>query len=303
MDIVFKFGEHYYEVGDSGTFLSVIITFFGAFLGLLSALLVDRMIKSKEQNKINKENKISKYNQLSYFRDSIESVLNFIPKQTLQHVEFSKNLKSKPLEIIIPNISATFDLLRLRNVDTKENQEAFFEFFEKNNVNIKLYRNSISYADYLCRIFHNSETIIKRAIDFKHKDQQVVRDCIEEVSILIGLRMKTLKKEEKQNEDEYQFLSNIIGKYNILIVEFLIFKNVRNNFVNPLFTEALPMIKDKDTSQKVFVLCRKASSILNKIEANAIQVASDFENFEDQTLKSIEHLTKISEEIDKITMS
>jgi len=301
MDIIFKFGEHYYDARESGTFISVILTFLGAFLGLLGALWIDRRVKRREKNKIDKENKLSKFNQLRYFRDTIESALNLIPKQTKQYVKFSKNLKSNPLEIIIPEISPTFDLLRLRNVDTRENQEAFFEFFEKNNENIKLYRNSISYADYLYRVFNSSETNITRAIDFKYKDQQVVRDCMEEASVLLGLRIKTLEEEGKQTEDEYLFLTDISDKYGVLIAGFLIFKDVKDNFVNPLFAESLTKIKDKETAMKVFVLCRKANARINGIEANALHVANDFEKFENQTSKSIEHLTKIREGIDEIT--
>ena len=64
MNIIFKCGEHYYEAGESGTFLSVILTFLGAFLGLLGALWIDRRVKRREKNKLDKENKLSKLNQL-----------------------------------------------------------------------------------------------------------------------------------------------------------------------------------------------------------------------------------------------
>jgi len=118
MDIVFRFGEHYYEAAESGSVLSIFLTFLGAFLGFLSALWVDRKVKKRGDKKKAKENLQSKFNQLRYFWYTIESALELIPKQTKQYVNFSNHLKKKPLEIVIPTIHATFDLLRLRNVDT-----------------------------------------------------------------------------------------------------------------------------------------------------------------------------------------
>lgn len=301
LDIIFRFGEHYYENEDGGNFLSTLFfTFLGAFFGFLFALWVDRLSTKKAKKEEKRQDKIKKYNQLRYFRDSIQAVIDYIPQQNQSFVNFAVNIRNSPLEIVTPEIRATYDLLRLKQVDNQENREAYFEFFEQSEETVRKYRRSIAHADYLHRIYTSSETDITRAVDFKHKDQLVVRDCIEELSMRLGMRIYYLEVNGQQISPEYEFISNLADVYTALIATFINFENAKNQFIDPIFMNSLQVIGDPDLAHELFVLARKASSRLRGIEGNALGVANDFDNFADQTDSAVFDLTALKELIDTV---
>jgi hypothetical protein len=97
MDLVFNFGEHYFN--DSGSFWTdIVITVIGGFIGFGTALYFfyhqGQKDKKEEDIKLKNEQK----DILVFFKQLIEGVISTIDKQTLKCQEFSDAVKSKPSE-------------------------------------------------------------------------------------------------------------------------------------------------------------------------------------------------------------
>ena len=302
LDIIFRFGEHYYQNEDEGNFwLTLFFTFLSAFLGFLFALWVDRL-SNKKANKVKEKEELHQlYNQLRYFRDCLNAVLTYVPNQVGKFETFAQNLRDNPHEIVIPEIGATYDLLRLKEVDTRDNREAFFKFFNQTEDNLKMYRNSIAYADYLHRTFTQSEVNITRAIGFKHKDQLIVGDCLEDLSLRLGMRQQELLAQGHNNTPEFNLISELAEVHSNLISTFMNFGSARTQFIEPLFANALQIIQNEELAKEVFVVARKAHSKLRSIEANSNHVADEYASFGDNTSDAIEALNNLMNAIDEIS--
>lgn len=299
-DLVLGFGDHYYETQESGFWASVFQTMLGAFFGFLGALLIDRIAAQRSEAEKAKKLVAERISQLKYFRDSIDAVLLYVPQQLEAFKGFAEELRQKPLEIVIPPVRATFDLLRLKDIDTIDNRNAFFEFFGSGEESIKNYRNTIAYADYLFRLFSSTETNNTRSIDFKHADQKKVRDCMDEITMLLGLRLGYLESVGQDGSDEGVFLGALADNYQIIIDDFMNFSDSRSMLIEPLFLHSIGTIGDPIILDKMFPLCRKAMSLLRSIEANSLNVASEYDNFGNQTSDAVVHLQKVKEELDNL---
>lgn len=308
MNINFKFGEHFYQSDESSWIFSLLITLIGTFLGFLFALLLDKWVDRRNQKRKEIDETNKKLDVLKYLKTVLDSLISYIPKQTEKIKKFSTELKKSPLEIVHPEILATYDLLRLRNADNVNTQEAYINFFHDSENPYKDYKNLFAHGDYLLREMDSIETQTEKAISFKHKDQLAVRDILEELSFILMNRMGKLFNENGRDEEqamkneEYAFMASIADSYASIIQKMMVFSRVRNEIINPLMQKSLTLIKDDELKIKVLELARKAHSRLTNIQGNSEHFANDIVNLDKRVENALIYLKKESEKIEeKIT--
>ena len=114
MDLIFRFGSHYYENGDSSFWIQVFISFIGAFFGFGFALAVYYYQTKKDKLKeIKKEIKDSD-DKLKYYSLLIKNIIRFLQIQKKQIVEFTKLQKKKRMEPLVLKKIASNDFIRLQ---------------------------------------------------------------------------------------------------------------------------------------------------------------------------------------------
>ena len=119
MDIIFKFGEHYYEAGDSSFLIQFILTVLGAFLGFGSALIFYyKKQKSDKEEEIKRQKTISQ-NKLKYHKLLIENLIKTTNNQIKSINEYIKEQKKDLLNVIPPKQVATNDFKRLVNINNE----------------------------------------------------------------------------------------------------------------------------------------------------------------------------------------
>ncbi len=185
---------------------SWLTTIFGTAAGFLLALYTNRLIAKNSEKKKTIQEKQIKLAHLNYLKSVLEGIVDLIAKQSRHYSDFSDEIKASPYEILEPKIPASFDLLRLRNLDNAVTQEAYFTLFANNLVTVQNYETLFAHGDYMYRVFNSTEKQIYRAAKFKHKDQLEIRDNLLEASTLLGMRMKQLVDTLEINKDIFQIL-------------------------------------------------------------------------------------------------
>lgn len=304
MNMNFNIGEHFYEAGNSNLFYDLGITFISAFFGLLAALLVNRLIDRKSFKKGLKlqEQKYSSY--LIYLSELLDSILKNYPKQAKNYKSLSLAVKDNPLEAHMPEINATYDLSRLKDLDNNELRDSYFYFFSGNKESIERYRKIFENADFLFMLFDDLMKQNERHRNYIHKDQLFVRDCVEEISNRLGIREKNIQKENPDNFDkirEFQYLHSFSKTFILLSQNVTDFKTWYESYLKPLHDSILYEISDNDFADTVFFVLKRAIGRLRNIEINCIEFAKDMGNVEDNIKKSIEILTIINKELKEKT--
>lgn len=302
MDLNLNFGEHFYEASSSSLFYDLLMTFFGAFLGFLVALWINRLIE-KKNNKNDKKKLVEEYqSHLRYLSLLLKSILKTYPKQAENYKKLSAAVIKKPLEIELPELRATYDLSRLKDLDSKELRDAYLYFFQKDKNSIDNYKKIFAHVDFLLMLFNDLIKQNENHRNFTHKDQLFVRDCFEEASYRLGLKQKNIRKENPDNyqkNKEFQYLHNFSLVFIDLTKDTIDFSIIRDKYLQPLHETILYEISDTEFADSIFIIIKKAISRLRNIEFNSLEFARDMKNVESSIKEPLKYLTEIYQKINK----
>ena len=258
--------------------IELLISFLGAFFGFLFALYLNRRadLKSKkiELYKV-KQNYYDHLNHLSLMLDAITEIFQ---KQLDQILEHTLNIKQSPFQILSPNIHATYDLERLKDLNTDALFNAY-RFFFKNQDDLDDYTKLFANADYLFRIFQEFEKQNEKHQLFIHTDQLFIRECLENISLNIGLFIKKLQLDFPtvyMNMNDFICLLPFDKKFVEITSKELDFKKLQDEFIIPLANTVLDKIEDFNFVFSVFPHIMKAKNRLISIEVNSIRYAELF---------------------------
>lgn len=296
MKFTFNYGEQYIETSNDDFCTSLIVTLIGTFVGFFLALYADRKLA-------NKNAKQQKTSQILYLKSILKSLENIIPKQIVKFNEFADTIRKSPLEIHQPEILVTFDVLRLRNSDSVETQEAYFHFFNNSEDPYKDYKNLFAHGDFLYRKLESFEQQVTKDTTDKQAEQIQIRDLIEEISLLLANRGEQLQQEKTTNElivSELEFIEEMNISYGKIISQMVIFQEVKDLFITPLMNKSLSIIKDFELSQKIFGLTRRANSLIRNLEGNSLLFATEIQDIEKELSPSLKHITDVLNRLDRI---
>jgi len=301
MNFNFNFGEHYHEGGGS-FWTNVLIAFIGAFLGLLFALLVNRIFEKRGKQNQEEIKKALNIERIRYLGIILKSTIKTAKEQVKHYFDLAELVKQNPLEAQIPIQLASYDVWRLRNLDSIELFDSYINIFNNAQNKTKDYKNIFGQGDYIYEKLNEAKNQNERHRNFQHKDELFVRDCIEEIYIRIGLRIKHFQVmyDEKAIElPEFNYLRKFEDIYKPISEGLADFTKIRDEYFKPLNETILNNIQEFSFADSLFTIVKKALSRMRNIEFNALEFAKDMEMLENETQKSIEYLDKQIEEIEK----
>jgi hypothetical protein len=191
MNIEFKIGEHYYE--PESFWVNLFIAIFGTFIGFIFALYIDRKVAKRNKISTIKEEIRRKVNVLNYLNYIIKGVLTHIPRQIEKYQEYGKVLDQKPLENEYPEVIVTFDLLRLRNLDNLNTQNAYLSLFTDKTDSFDSYKTIFATGDYIFQEFESLTFQTEKTIMFKRKDHLFIKRKLDELSFLLMVSQNFIK--------------------------------------------------------------------------------------------------------------
>lgn len=294
MNLNFNFGEHFYESGSSFG-INVLITFIGAFFGLLFALLVNRIFENRgKKNAENKKN-AQDNDRINYLGIILKSTCKTAKEQVKHYHDLAEKVKENALQAYMPVQLATYDVWRLRNLDSIELFDSFISVFSNSENKTKEYKNIFGHGDFIFEKLNEAKKQNERHRNFQHKDELFVRDCIEEIYTWIGLRAKNFQvihKEKVTEIPEFNYLRKFEEIYKSVSVGVADFTRIREEYFKPLHDSILDNIEEISFADSLFTIVKKALSRLQNIEFNALEFAKDMESLETETKEAIEYLEK-----------
>lgn len=297
MHLNFNFGEHFHEASNSAFISDLAIAIIGAFLGLLAALWVNRQIDNRNLKKEVKHKEQRYLSHLKYLSQLLDSILKNYPKQAENYKKLSEVVNEKPLETQMPVLQATYDLSRLKDMDSTELRDAYFHFYSDTEESIKNYRKLYASVDFLLMYFDDLMKQNENHRNFTHKDQLFVRDCIEEASLRLENREKNIQKSNPSNFqeiNEFQYIHKFSLIFKEITKNIIDFQVIYESYIKPLYDTILVEIPDDNFADTILILLRKAINRLRSIEINSKEFAKDMETVESRIENSIEFLTKIN---------
>lgn len=304
MHLNFDFGEHFHEASNPAFINDLTITFISAILGLLVGLLINRQIDKKNLKKEVKRKEQRYLSHLKYLSQLLDSILKSYPKQAENYKKLSVMVMEKPLENQLPILQATYDLSRLKDMDSSELRDAYFYFHTGNEDSVENYQELFASADFLLMYFDDLMKKNENHRNYTNKDQLFVRDCIEEASLRLGIREKNIQKMNPNNFQEiheFQYLHKFSIIFKEITINMLDFQVIYESYVKPLNDSILYEISDNDFADSIFILLKKAINRLRNIEINSKEFAKDMETVESRIGVSIAFLTKINITLKKTT--
>jgi len=304
MNININFGEHFYESSNSGLFYDLLITFISVFLGFLAALMINRLIDNRTIEKEKKNKEQNHMSHLRYLSQLLNSIIETYPKQAKEYLKLSIAIKINPLKTELPNLRATYDLHRLKNLDSKILRDAYFYFFNNTKNSIDSYQILFSKIDFLLMFFNNLIQQNENHRNFVHKDQSFIKECFEEIHYRLDLKKINIQKDNPNSfhvNPKYQYLQNFNNIYINNTKDIIDFNIIQNDYLQPLHDSISFVIKDDIFENPILILIKKALSSLKNIEYNSMEFASDMEQVVNKIKDAIEFLTKTNEELKRKT--
>lgn len=301
MDLNFNFGEHYYE-GSGSFWTNVLIAFIGAFFGLLFALYVNRLFEKRGDKRQKKLKESLDIERIRYLGIILKSTVKTANEQVRHYFDLAILVKKNPLETQMPIQLASYDIWRLRNLDSIELFDSYCNFFKNEENKIKNYKNIFGHGDYIFEELGEAKMQNERHRNFQHKDELFVRDCIEEIYTRIGLRSKNFQViygDKVYEIPEFNYLRHFENVYSSISKGVADFTKIRDEYFKPLHDSILKNIQDLAFADNLFTIVKKALSRLQNIEFNALEFAKDMENLETKTKKAIEFLDNQMKEFEQ----
>lgn len=299
MDIIFKFGEHYYDSGDNSIWIQFALTVLGAFLGFGSALLI--YYKSVKREKLEHETNllIESKNKLMYHKLLIENLIkntNFqIEALDKYIIEQEKDL----LSVIPPRQIATNDFKRLIFIN-KDIFESFNHFYIKNIDWIEDLKKLHTTIDYIDGIFseifrmttnHLKEYYIK-ASEIKQKIE-LIPDRLSSFAFYLQNQLG----EERWKNKLYIFVNDSINQYIVLIEAKADFNRINTEYFEPLLKIILAEYKKEPFFEEIMFLARSSRVKMNDIRTDVLNMIEEMGRVKIELVNS---LTKVEESIKKL---
>lgn len=299
MDIIFKFGEHYYDTGDSSIWIQFLLTIIGAFLGFGSALLIYYKSVQREKTEQESKHQIESRNKLKYHELLIENLIKNTKAQIESLDKYKVNQEKDLLNVIPPKQVATNDFKRLIYI----NKEIFesFNYFNKNKIDwiedLKKLHTTIDYIDEVySEIFRMTTNHLKdcyvKASDVKQKI-----DLIPDRLSSFAFYLRKQLGEKRWENDLYIFVDAAIKQYGVLADAKADFNRINIEYLDPMLNTILENFQEEPFFEEIMFLAKNSRVKMNDIKEDVKNMIEEMGKIKIELEKS---LTKVEESIQKL---
>lgn len=313
MDIIFKYGEHYYDSSDISIWIQFGLTVLGAFLGFGVALLIyyinvkrekreketrlQTEKREKETKQQNESRNILKYNGLL-----IDNLLANTNRQIESLVRFKVDQEKDLLNIIVPKQVVTNDFQRLILI----NRDIFDSFNHLNNQDndwieeLKKIHTNVDFIEgVLNEIFRIStnhlEVCYKNSIDIKQKIE-LIPDKLSSYAFLVQKQLG----EDRWKNDLYLFVDNAIKKYNELIEKKADLNIFDSEYLEPLIETIMTNHKGDSYLEEIIFLAKNSRVKMDDIKVDVKDLIETFDQITKDLSKSKDKIKDLNEKINNV---
>lgn len=300
MDLILKFGNHYYTSGEFSFLGQLFMSFIGAFFGFGFALLLYYFQNKKDDKSSEIESQQKYKDQLQYFKLLLEGSLDFIEKQLKYLEQYIKEQKKSLTEQKIYHESANNDIERLLAIDL---QSIFIAYREnqKDQPNwIKEYTDFFHSLDFVKGKIQETRNIYNNNMDQGWTDLSMVKDIIDNIPNLLSkyaLRISNELGEERWNDEKYIFLDSQIKNYRELIDSGANIDKMNDSFLKVLIEDILDNYKEAEFAEEIMSTCKNARFKISDIKLHMDDMLKQFSAVKGYLDESIDNLHQMKERI------
>jgi len=266
----------------------LIIAAFGAFLGFLGALLLNKIITKSNEKKVFKA-------KLVYIKSLIESIIDVSKRQNLAFIDLASITEKEPLEFHLYKKIASFNLQRLKGYDSDSMLSTYLHFFKESKDCYSNYKRIFKSADFLYSVYYQLDSKSEKHIDYIVRDQVFVRDSVEEIGFKLGIRCENIQEDNA----EHRYLKRFFEIFSSFSKRTSILQKVKDEFLIPLNKTIINNVSDKNFANDIVYIIKRALSRLNNIEINSQRFSEEIKLIVNETNESLEKLEQEMKRIDK----
>jgi len=218
MDIILKFGEHYYESYDDSIWIQFVLTTFSAFLGFGFALLLYFLKNRSDKRKQNTKQIIESKNKLKYHELLIENLTRNTERQISSLKQFKLDQEKDLLDFTSPKQVVTNDFKRLIHIN-KDIFDSFNFFNPLDNSWIDYLKNLHTNIDFIEGAFDEISRISTDHLALCLRTEYDIKQKIELIPdrfLSFAFYLEKQLGEERWKSKLYLFVNKSIEKYDEL---------------------------------------------------------------------------------------
>jgi len=310
MDIIFKYGEHYYGSGDSSIWFQFGLTVLGAFLGFGFALLVyyKNIKREKEEQEAKQQTEkreqeakqqTESQNILKYNSLLIDNLLKNTNKQIESLANFKVDQEKDLLNIIVPKQVVTNDFQRLILI----NKDIFVSFNYLNNKDsdwIEELKKLHTNIDFIEGVLKEIYKITTNHLEICSKNSSDIKQKIELIPDKLSSYAFFLQKqlgEDRWKNDLYLFVDYAIKKYSELIERKADFNIFNAEYLKPLIETIMTDHKGDDFLEEIIFLAKNSRVKMDDIKTDVKNLIKTFDKITKDLNKSKEKVKELNDKL------
>lgn len=291
MEIIFKFGEHYYEQGESSIILQVILTLLAGILGFGTSLFFFRKdIKKGKEQDIEKENKENqawlKYfshvltGAVSTFNKQMELVDTFIEEQEKDYTTLQSLLR-------VPKN----DFRRIHDIYSKDLFNAF-GYTTNTSDWIKKYHNVQASLDFLEGTLFEMDRMHKRNVEHSYNLLLKVKENVDQIADQLASLLTEIERRlgnQKDNDEIYLGANKLLRTYRELVESGAPMTKFNQELLIPLIMFFEPH-RSSHVAEQLMLLCKQARMKLHEAGEEMKNTVEQFKIIKKKTEEPLERV-------------
>jgi hypothetical protein len=299
MDIIFKYGEHFYDSGDNSIWIQFGLTVLGAFLGFGFALLI--YYKNIKREKIEQEEKqqIESQNILKYNRLLVDNLLKNTNRQIESLANFKVDQEKDLLNIIVPKQIVTNDFQRLILIN-KDIFDSFNYLNDQDSDWIEELKQLHTNIDFIEGVLKEIYRITTNHLEICYKNSSDIKQKIELIPDKLSSYAFFLQKqlgEDRWKNDLYLFVDFAIKKYRELIEKKADSNLFNSDYLEPLIETIMTDHKGDEFLEEIIFLAKNSRVKMDDIKVDIINLIETFDEITKDLNKSKEKVKGLNDKL------
>lgn len=285
----FYFGENYYTGGAASFGEEVLVSFLGAFFGFGFALYLYYRNLQADKN-----------DRLIYFQLLLEGSISHIQGLFKKVNAYVVNQRKDYLDLQIIKFGINNDISRLDKQDSQGIYLAYRHFFSSEEQWISNYGKIYKSIDLVAGIEEEIKRLYMRNSTDSYSRAFKIKEVIEKIPNRLAaysLNIANELKEERYNNEDFQFLEGKIHEFQDLLEKNKPLSYFGDVYVKSLLTELLANHRDKIYTQELLFMGKNARTMIDDLRRDIEYSLKEMEKIPGESENIIERMLAESAKI------
>ncbi|MFV0270983.1 MAG: hypothetical protein ACK5HZ_04780 [Macellibacteroides fermentans] len=284
------------------SFISIISSIIGAFLGYFFAMRIERKKRIEEKNH-NIENKVNlALNSVKYFNILLNKTTVYLTKQLKNIEEFNNAYTERPCEVKYMKRIASSSLISLYEYPKKEMYDAIYVLNNLSSIKLNIiddeFNRLIEKIDFIYHTIIEIQTMVEKNHLFAYEKQKSIQTDIN--NLIVSIDSISGRLDDRQRTEILNLLNAPCLSPGNTNRDFL---KITNQFLHPLLNYINELKQENKISQndfeKLFYKIKDSLTLINDLKINSLELVSDINRY---AIKINEFQPNISDFSNKLNM-